>query len=270
MGAAPISGGPAEEFAADSDGRWGYYCQPRGGRATHRRVSKKVMISQQRVGFATLLVVLSVLYPMAAAGDVGLLAYPLNYVVFRYAPAEYAVIEPVDPQYDPAYGVAGHMLWNRLEQRVALEVYRTPGLSGFETSSSGRSEFYTAGNTATICVDGFSNYPRQLNDIYVEFRPYPASSAPDIFIDGERIEGLQYVIPRLVVTTPVGDGYYADTVTFRLRWVGAQFIRIVVYADKNGNRVFDGDPSYSILMEDLTVPVESKTWGNIKILYGDN
>ncbi len=227
------------------------------------------MITRHHIITAFLLAVLFVARP-AAAADVGLLVYPFGHVDFHYAPTDYVIVEPVDPQYDPTYGVAGRMLWNRFEQRVAFEVYRAPGLSGFETSTSGRSEFYTAANTATICVDGFSKFPRQLNDIYVEFVPYPASSSLDIFINGARIEGLRYVIPRLVVTTPVGDGYYSDTVTFGLRWVGAHFVRIIAYADKNGNRVFDGDPSYSIFMEDLTVPTESKTWGGIKVLYGDN
>jgi hypothetical protein len=206
---------------------------------------------------------------MAATADVGLLVYPQGYAVFRYDPGEYEIKDPVDPQYDPVYGVAGQMLWNRPEQRVALEVYRAPGLAGFETSATGRSEFFTAGNTATICIDGFSDQPRQLNDIYVEFLPFPFNSAPDIFIDGNRIDGLRYTIPRLVVATPVGNGYYSDTATFHLRWVGARYVRILVYADKNGNRVFDGDPSFTVLMEDLTVPAESKTWGSIKSLYGD-
>ncbi len=219
---------------------------------------------------AVLLVLLSAAHFVAAATDVGLLVYPLDRVVFRYAPAAYELLEPVDPQYDPSYGVAGRMLWNRLEQRVAYEVYRVPDLLGFEASSSGRSEFFSSANTAWICVDGFSEYPRQLNDIYVEFIPYPSSSSPEIFVNGSRLEGLQFVISRLVVSTPVDDGYYADTVYFGLRWLGAHFMRIIVYADKNGNRVFDGDPSYSILMEDLTVPSEAKTWGSIKALYGDD
>jgi hypothetical protein len=55
--------------------------------------------------------------------------------------------------------------------------------------------------------------------------------------------------------------------TFQLRWTGAQFIGIIAYADKNGNRVFDGIPCPGVRMEDLTVPAESKTWGCIKALY---
>jgi len=222
------------------------------------------------INAVVLLVVLSAARPLAAAGDVALLVYPLNHVIFRYAEDAYTIVEPVDPQYDPSYGVAGHMLWNRAEQRVALEAYRAPGLTGFEKSSSGRSEFYTAANSAWICVDGFSKTPRQLNDIIVEFVPYPSSASPEIYIDGARLQGLRYVIPRLVVSTPAGDGYYADVEYFGLRWLGALFLRVVVYADKNGNSVFDGEPSFSILMEDLTVPTETKTWGGIKALYGDN
>jgi len=136
-------------------------------------------------------------------------------------------------------------------------------------SANGRSEYYMPGNLSAMCVDGFSEYPRQLSDICVEFQPYPPTSVPVIYVDGVRLEGLRYYIPRLVIATPVGDGFYSDRTTFHLRWLGAQYIRIIVYADKNGNRVFDGEPTVSVLMEDLTIPTEERTWGSVKALYGE-
>jgi hypothetical protein len=205
----------------------------------------------------------------SAVTDVGLLVYPAKYVTFRYDPVEYEVKQPADPSFDPAFAVAGAMLWNKPENRVAFEVYRAQAIAGFETSANGRNEYHTLGNLATICVDGFSEYPRQLADICVEFQPYPPTSAPVIYIDDERLQGLRYYIPRLVIATPAGNGFYSDRIMFHLRWLGAQYIRIIVYADKNGNRVFDGEPTVTTLMEDLTVPAQERTWGAVKSLYGD-
>ena len=212
-------------------------------------------------------VVISIAVPVAVMADVGLLVYPVNNVVFRYNPAEYEVVSAVEPHYDPAYGVSGQMLWNSQENRVAYEVYRAPELAGFDAAYDGRSEFYMTGNATSIRVDGFSEFPRQLNDIVIEFIPYPSNSMPDIYLDGERVVGLRHVAPRMVVSTPTGDGFFSDTITFKIRWVGAQFMGILAYADKNRNRVFDGIPHPGILMEDLTVSTESRTWGSIKSLY---
>jgi hypothetical protein len=202
-----------------------------------------------------------------AAVEPCLLAYPLDYVVFQYDAAAYDVIGSSHPEYDPSYGVAGLMLWNNAANRVAAEVYRAPGLFGFEPSLSGNNEFFTAGNITTLRLDGFSDVPRQLNDIYVEFRPYPLNSTPDIYIDDERLDGLRYHIPRLVVSTPTEDGFYSDVIDLTLKWNGAQVMTIVVFADKNGNRVLDGEPVYRVVMEDLTVPTKNKTWGGIKSMY---
>jgi hypothetical protein len=222
-----------------------------------------------RLFAAAILLVLIAADPASAQTDVGLLVYPAKYVTFRFDPFDYEVKQPADPVFDPQFSVAGYMLWNKPENRVAFEVYRAQSINGFETSANGRNEYYTLGNLATICVDGFSEYPRQLSDIVVEFQPYPPTSAPVIYIDDDRLPGLRYTIPRLVIATPAGNGFYADRVVFHLRWLGAQYIRVIAYADKNGNRVFDGEPTMSTLMEDLTIPVEERTWGSVKALYGD-
>jgi hypothetical protein len=207
--------------------------------------------------------------PAAATTDVGLFVYPTKYVTFRFVPTVYEVKQPADPAFDPEFAVEGNMLWNKAEDRVAYEVYRAQAISGFEVSATGRNEYYLAGNQGTICVDGFSEYPRQLNDIIVEFQPCPPTSVPNIYVDDVLIQGLRYYIPRLVIATPEGNGFYSDRATFRLRWLGAQYIRIIVYADKNGNRVFDGEPTVDLLMEDLTVPAQERSWGGIKALYDD-
>lgn len=217
---------------------------------------------------AVILVVLLAAGSASALSDVGLLVYPAKYATFRYDPADYEVKQPADPLFDPQFAVAGFMLWNKPENRVAFEVYRAQSIAGFEMSANGRSEYCTPGNLAMIVVDGFSEYPRQLSDICVEFQPYPPTSAPLIYVDGVPLQGLRYYIPRLVIATPAGNGFYSDRATFHLRWLGAQYVRIIVYADKNGNRVFDGEPTVSVLMEDLTIPTEERTWGSVKALYG--
>jgi hypothetical protein len=226
-----------------------------------------------RAGFrffaAAILLVFLAAGHASAITDVGLLVYPAKYVTFRYDPSDYEVKQPADPMFDPSFAVAGFMLWNKPENRVAFEVYRAQSISGFEVSANGRSEYYTLGNMATICVDGFSEYPRQLSDICVEFQPYPLTSSPVIYVDDVKLQGLRYSIPRLVIATPAGNGFYSDRIALRLRWLGAQYVRIIVYADKNGNRVFDGEPTVSTLMEDLTIPTQERTWGSVKALYGD-
>ena len=227
------------------------------------------MNTGNRLFAAVILIALFTAGPSSAQTDVGLLVYPASYVTFRYDPGDYEVKQPADPLFDPSFSVAGGMLWNTAETRVAYEVYRAQTITGFEMSASGRNEYYTLGNVGTICVDGFSEYPRQLNDICVEFQPYPPTSAPVIYINGVRLAGLRYYIPRLVIATPAGNGFYSDSATFRLRWIGAQYVRIIAYADKNGDRVFDGEPAAGTLMEDLTVPTEERTWGSVKALYGE-
>ena len=62
-------------------------------------------------------------------------------------------------------------------------------------------------------------------------------------------------------------GRLGHTIDIDIRWVGSQFVTIIVFADKNGNRVLDGDPCFEVVMEDLTIPTENKTWGSIKSMY---
>lgn len=226
------------------------------------------MGARHRLNRLIALVIMLGLIPCGvAAGEPCLLAYPLDYVVFQYNAADFDVISSSHPEYDPSYEVSGLMLWDNHAERVAAEVYRAPGLYGFQESLSGDNEFFTTGNVTTLRLDGFSELPRQLNDIYVEFRPYPFNATPDIYIDDVRLDGLRYYIPRLEVSTPTEDGFYSDVIDLELKWNGAQVMTVIVFADKNGNRVLDGEPVFRFVMEDWTVPTENKTWGGIKALY---
>jgi hypothetical protein len=203
----------------------------------------------------------------SARAEPCVLAYPAGQTVFHYDPSQFEVVGPASSKYNPSYALSGQMLWDTTEGRVAYEVYRAPGLTGFQSSSSGESVFQHVGNHTLIVVDGFSPSPRHLSDIYVQFTPQPLSSVVSITVDGSPVSGLRYVIPSLPVTTPIGNGFYSNTIILNVEWFGAREMEIVVYSDRNGNRIFDGNPVFSIIMEDFSVPTENKTWGGIKAIY---
>lgn len=207
--------------------------------------------------------------PAFAVAEPCVLAYPLTSTIFRFDASRFELLGPASPYYDPDYSLVGGVLWDIDADRIAYEVYRAPALAGFEPAVLSGSQFYTVGNRTTIAVDGFAATPRQLNDIVVQFIAIPAGSVPEIFVDGAPVKGLRHVIPRLVVSTPVDGGFFSDTVEINIEWRGAPKVRVAVYADRNGNRVFDGEPCSSILIEDLTVPVREHTWGSLKALYGE-
>ena len=225
------------------------------------------MSTVQRVRLVLFLALISTVLPGLSAAEPWILAYPIDNVVFRYDPLRYEVIGPAHASYDPAFSLSGQMLWDQVHGRPAVEIYQAPNLSGFTPSNSGVSEFYKVGNQTTLVIDGFSPYPRQLNDIYVQFIPYPSGAAPEVFVDGARVSGLRYHIPRLIIDESAGNGFYSDTIQLDVRWSGARKVKIIVFADKNGNKVFDGEVLYEILMEDFTIPTERSTWGAVKQKY---
>ncbi len=196
-----------------------------------------------------------------------LLIYPLENTLFRYDPSLYMTIPSTDPSYDPAYGLGGEMLWDCVNNRIAYEVYQAPRLQGFEMSSSGRNEFYTPKTEVTLVVDGFYHAPRRLNSIYIRFIPVPADAFIEIRANGVIIDNYRHFISVLEVTSIVDPDFYSDTVSFDVQWTGTKQIVVTAFADKNGNRVLDGEPCFSILLEDPTIPTASTTWGKIKSLY---
>lgn len=204
----------------------------------------------------------------SAAAERNLIAYPTGQTVFHYAPDRYEILGPTSSKFNPAYSVAGQCLWDNLEQRVAVEVYRAPGLTAFTKSAQTHSEYEYMGSRGTVVVDGFSSSPRRLSNILVQFTPRPATSVSNIMVNGTHVEGLRYVVPFLEVSTPTGDGFYSDSATLNIEWTGPLEMEVIVYVDRNGNRVFDGERVFSILMRDSSVPTQSKTWGGIKALYG--
>lgn len=213
-----------------------------------------------------------VLFGMAASatpalGDACLLVYPDQNAVFQFNPAHYLAIDRDDPRYDPAYDRFGVMLWDIDNNRIAYELYQAPGLMGFEPAGSGTNSFNIPANKFTLHIDGFFHAPRQLNDIYVRFLPMPANASTVIYANDHLVKGLRYYIPRLVVSTPLENGFYSDTLPVEIVWSGAEAMKIMVFSDKNGNGVFDGEERYSVFMLDQTVPAANSTWGQIKAQF---
>lgn len=198
-----------------------------------------------------------------------LLAYPAGQTIFRYDPGRYEILAPSDDGFNPAYALAGQMLWDKVAGRVALEVYQAPGLSGFLQSNSGVCEFHHAGSRGTLVIDGFSPSPRQLSDVCVQFTPRPGTARVDIKVDGVPVTGLRHVIPHFSVSTPTPEGFFSDQIVLNIEWSGALEMEILVYSDRNRNRVFDGEGGFSVLMEDFSVPTKKTTWGGIKAIYGE-
>jgi hypothetical protein len=161
----------------------------------------------------------------------------------------------------------GHVLWDITLDRIASEVYQAPELQGFVESYDGRSVFYAPRRISGIVIDGFYSAPRHLNDIYLRFLPFPRDAFTEIYINGNLLTEPYYRISELSVTTPVGDGFFSDKITLMIEWSGAKSILVSAFSDKNGNRVYEGEPCFNILLEDPTVPTDETTWGHIKALY---
>ncbi len=195
------------------------------------------------------------------------LIYPSTPAVFRYDPGRYDLLFPGDDKFDPAYAIGSQMLWDRVEGRVPVEIYRAPSITGFEPSANGQNEFVTVSNDFEVVVDGFGPTPRTIGGLCIRFWPEPDQAYVQLTVDGSLTSGLTMGLPSLEVSTAAGGGYYSDTSRFVLSWIGASGIHIVAFSDKDANRAFSGTPQFSIFARDETVPTESSTWGQIKAMY---
>ena len=72
------------------------------------------------------------------------LIYPNAPAVFRYDTHRYELLSPGDPKFDSDYSIGNHMLWDRVEGRVPVEIYGAPSIIGFEPSPTGMNEFVTS------------------------------------------------------------------------------------------------------------------------------
>ncbi len=219
-----------------------------------RGTNKGIVLALFLEGFASL-----------AFAEPSYLIYPNAPAVFRFDASRYQLVLPGDPKFDPAYAVGNQMLWDRVEARVPVEVYRAPSIISFAPSASGRNEFFVLSTDFEIVVDGFGPSPRTIGGLCVRFWPSPAHV--QLTVDGSLVTGLTHGLPPLEVATAAGGGYYADTTRFMLSWIGARELRMVAFSDKDGDRAFDGTPLFSIVARDETVSTFTTTWGQIKAFY---
>lgn len=214
----------------------------------------------------------ALLCPVAASAGTEpiLLVYPNKPAEFQYNPARYEVLDASDDNYDPAYDVGGYTLWDKIESRIAYEVYRAPHVTGFAPSSNGMNQFVLMINEFGLIFDGFCESPRQIHEITVRFIPDPPHASAVVMVNNSPLDFLITKIPGLDGMWQTSEGYYTGTTNARIWWSGAVGIRIYAYGDKNRNLIYDGGlPQWSIYVQDNTVPVRETTWGGIKVLYSD-
>ena len=203
-----------------------------------------------------------------ASAEIALLVYPSSSATFRFDPARYELLTTGHPDFDPVYSVGSVVLWDKVEDRIPVEVYRAPSLSGFAQSPTGQNEFVTLHDEFDLYVDGFGPIPRTIGNVLIRFIPTPHHSQPQIEVDNSRVDRLTCRGHDIRVVTPLGNGFYSDAVQHHVRWSGSRAVRITAFSDKNNNGVFDGGPPrWSILAQDAAVPVETKTWGAVKSLF---
>lgn len=215
-------------------------------------------------------IVLAVCLGWAQAGAVvaepSYLIYPDIPTVFRYNTDRFEAIGSDEEKFDPLYAVGNLMLWDRIDNRVPVEIYRAPQLTGFE-STAGPSEFVVYSDNFDIVVDGFGRGPRTLGNLYLRFWPDKNQGSPVVEVDGVSTERLMVSLPALEVVTQVEDGFYSDTRVHHVSWSGASALKILAFSDKDGDLKFEGTPVYQINARYTPVPTAQATWGQMKALY---
>lgn len=196
------------------------------------------------------------------------LIYPANApAIFRYDTARYELVAVGDSKFDPLYAVGNSMIWDRVEQRVPVEVYRAPQLIGFEAGTPGTNEWVTYLDDFDLVIDGFGPAPRTIGNLCLRFWPYGANGAAQLTIDGVPTSSLTVHLPSLEVDTPVGNGFFTATRLHRVSWSGAQAMEIVAFSDKDNDGAFQGTPAYRIVVRHSPVATQSTSWGKVKALY---
>lgn len=210
-----------------------------------------------------------------ALGDPCLVVYPTGNCVYHYDINEYYTVTAGDPLYDPMYDLGGEVLIEVLTNDIAYTVYQAPGLAGFTPSMYGNEGFFFTGNDFDLTVDGFNNMPTTYVNILLVFEPDPSSCTPIITVDGnpalyDAALGWYYPIGDLDVSTPTPDGNnYSDTVTFSVHFDLCTGMTIWAFSDENDDLMWTDSECFTAFSHDSTVPVREKTWGGVKVIYGE-
>ena len=203
----------------------------------------------------------------SAMAEPSYLIYPANVpTVFRYDVGRYEIIARDQDKFDPLYAVGNLMLWDRVDQRVPVEIYGAPQLIGFEPAV-GANEYVVYLDEFDVVVDGFGPGPRTLGNLCLRFWPYSAQGAALITIDGVQTSELTVHLPAIEVGTPASGGYFTGSRLHHVSWTGAAAMEIVAFSDKDGDGGFQGTPAYRIVARHSPVATESTSWGKVKALF---
>jgi hypothetical protein len=203
----------------------------------------------------------------SAMAEPSYLIYPANVpTVFRYDIARYELIGSDQSKFDPSYAVGNYMLWDRTEQRVPIEIYGAPQLTGFEPAV-GVSEFVTHADEFDLIVDGFGTGPRTIGNLCLRFWPHSSRGLAAFTIDGVLTSKLTVPIASIEAITPVTDKFYTGSALHHVSWSGASSLEIVAFSDKDGDDGFQGTPAFRIVAKYSPVATESTSWGKVKALY---
>jgi hypothetical protein len=210
---------------------------------------------------------LAVLQAGSALAEPSYLIYPANVpTVFRYDVSRYELVGPGQEKFDPSYAVGNQMLWDRVEQRVPMEIYGAPQLIGFEPTV-GTNDFVTYLGEFDVIIDGFGPGPRTIGNLCLRFWPYSVRGAAVLIIDGVPTSNVCIPLPAIEVTTPARDGFYAGSSMHHVSWTGAAAMEIVAFSDKDGDSAYQGTPAYRIVARYSPVTTESTSWGRVKSLF---
>lgn len=201
--------------------------------------------------------------------DPCLVVYPDVGCIYRYDPDIYYTVGPGDSLYDPEYDCGGEVLLRIGTNDIDLSIYQAPGLAGFEPSYDDKEGYIFTGTDFTLIIDGFSDTPTTYVNILVVFDDVePPGCPPEIYIDGELLTGLIYAAGDLEVTTPTPDGNnYSDIMTLEVSWRGCYGMHIWAFADEDYDGVNEAGECFTAFSHDITIPVESRSWGAIKSTF---
>lgn len=214
-----------------------------------------------------LICVLALSSTVLASPDPCLMVYTDAYCVYHYD-TTYCTVTFGDPLYDPIYDRGGEVLIEVSANIIAYDVYQAPNLTGFQPSTGGDDGYFSIGNDFNAIIDGFNNTPTTYINIIMVFEAEPSWCSPQIYVDGDLVVGDMHAIGDLVVSTPTPDGMnYSDTITKQISWSGCSGVKIWAFADEDYDGIWTDSECFSAFSHDLTVPVESRSWGAIKSLY---
>ncbi len=228
------------------------------------------MVSNAKVRSLLLLALGAVLLASAAIADPCLVVYPQAASKYHYDVNEYYTVSYGDPLYDAAYDRGGEVLIDINTDEIALNIYQTPGLAGFQVSTNGEEGYFFIGSYFRLTVDGFSNEPTVYENVILVFEPNPGYCTPTISVDGAPVSGFRFPLGDLTVSTPTANGNnYSDSITMQVMWGGCYGMKMWAFADNNYDGIQDAAECFSAYSHDSTVPVSEATWGEIKSLYSE-